>query len=154
MEKLKQTKKRFESGKSKKTKNFSKQVEDFKKVGKQTFWVVTKSYEEYLTEISHGNRMKDNSMIEKMKEDLEFLKNMRLPERPGGIASLDKEYCKKIQKKKTLSKKADSQIVEQTTTLSSNENSSTDDEMNSEDKIYKPLSKKRNKQAEPKLSRH
>jgi len=84
-----------------------------------------------------------------MKKDLEFLKNIRLPERPGGIASLDKEYCKKkIQKKKTLSKKADSQTVGQNYIIF--ENFSTDDEINSDDKIWKILSKKRKKQAEPK----
>jgi len=55
---LNKQKKRFESGKRKQTKNFLKQV-DFKKVEKHTFWVMTKSYEEYLTEISHGNRMKE-----------------------------------------------------------------------------------------------
>ena len=81
------------------TKKFLQEVEEFKKMGKQTFWVVTKKYEEYLNEINNGSRMKEISTIEKMKEDLEFLKNMRLPERPGGIAGFDKEYYKMKKKK-------------------------------------------------------
>ena len=72
-------KKRFDSGKRNPGENFLNRVEKFKKMGKQTFWVVTKTYEEHLSEISHGSRLKDASVIEKMKQDLEFLNNMRKP---------------------------------------------------------------------------
>ena len=71
MERVKQTKKKkkFDSGKRNPTENFFNRVEEFKKMGKQTFWVVTKTYEEYLSEISHGSRLKDASVIETMKQD-------------------------------------------------------------------------------------
>ena len=141
----KQKKKRSDSGKRNPTANFLNRVEEFKKMGKQTFWEVTKTYEEYLSEISNASRLKDASVIEKMKQDLEFLENMRKPERSGGTAGFDRAYFKKMQKK--TSKSTSIQEAKVPATLSSEEGSSTDDEKRDVEMYQPPL--KRKKQTKP-----
>ena len=56
---------------------------------KETFWAVSKEYEEYLRIAAQEST--NSKRKEKLQEDWQFMENMKMPSRPGSVGLEDVE---------------------------------------------------------------